>query len=136
MDSNDGGQDSKALRQKAAAEIARKKVLAAYKSGLFEQSNASSKSDRNLGIAIKRTLEKDDPLPPNSYKNTPINAATVSKNNAEEWKKYHSAWQNYYQKYYSEYYSKAAKSYIENEQKKAAESERIKAEGEKPTKNK
>ncbi|MBR2989707.1 class E sortase [Candidatus Saccharibacteria bacterium] len=53
-----------------------------------------------------------------TYKQTPINATTVSKNE-KELQNYHSAWQNYYQKYYSDYYSKAAKSYIENEKLKA-----------------
>lgn len=42
-------------------------------------------------------------------------AANISN---EEWKKYHSAWQNYYQKYYSDYYSKAAKEYVKKEQEK------------------
>ena len=47
---------------------------------------------------------------------------------AEEWKKYHSAWQNYYQKYYSDYYSKAAKDYVKKEQEKI----KSKTEEEKP----
>ena len=39
---------------------------------------------------------------------------------SESWKKYHTAWQDYYQKYYSEYYAKAARTYIEQERLKAA----------------
>lgn len=35
--------------------------------------------------------------------------------NAEDWKKYHSAWQDYYQKYYGEYYVKAARDYVARE---------------------
>ena len=34
---------------------------------------------------------------------------------SEEWKKYHSAWQDYYQKYYGDYYNKAARDYVEQE---------------------
>ena len=34
---------------------------------------------------------------------------------AEEWKKYHSAWQDYYQKYYGDYYNQAARTYVEQE---------------------
>ena len=37
---------------------------------------------------------------------------------SEEWKKYHSAWQNYYQNYYNSYYSKAAKEYLAKEKEK------------------
>ena len=33
----------------------------------------------------------------------------------EDWKKYHSAWQDYYQKYYGEYYGKAAREYVARE---------------------
>lgn len=49
-------------------------------------------------------------------KNEPV----TQKINSESWKKYHSAWQDYYQKYYSEYYSKAARTYIEKERLKDA----------------
>jgi sortase A len=34
---------------------------------------------------------------------------------SDEWKKYHSAWQDYYQKYYGNYYNKVAKDYVERE---------------------
>lgn len=46
-----------------------------------------------------------------NLKNTPINQTLVN----EEWKQYHSAWQNYYQNYYNDYYSKAAQSYLATE---------------------
>ena len=49
-------------------------------------------------------------------KNEPV----APKINSESWKKYHSAWQDYYQKYYSDYYSKAARTYIEKERLKDA----------------
>ena len=44
----------------------------------------------------------------------------TDKIDAETWKKYHSAWQDYYQKYYSEYYSNAAKNYVAKERLKDA----------------
>lgn len=53
-----------------------------------------------------------------ALKDVPINQTNIN----EEWKKYHSAWQNYYQNYYSDYYSKAAQSYLATEKLK---SERI-----------
>lgn len=46
---------------------------------------------------------------------------------AETWRRYHAAWQNYYQHYYSEYYSNAARNYVAQERLKsyrAAEDER------------
>jgi len=55
--------------------------------------------------------------PNNSHmKDEPVNP----KINSESWKRYHTAWQDYYQKYYSEYYSNAAREYIAKEQLKAA----------------
>lgn len=53
-----------------------------------------------------------------ALKNTPINQTSVD----DEWKRYHSAWQNYYQNYYNDYYSKAAQNYLAAEKLK---SERI-----------
>ena len=35
-----------------------------------------------------------------------------------DWKKYHTAWQDYYQKYYSQYYMNAAKEYVAKTQVK------------------
>lgn len=99
MDSKDGGQTSSDLQRQAAAAIARKKVLAAY-------AEHAKKSAATEGSKNTDTHLKDEPITP--------------KINSESWKKYHSAWQNYYQKYYSEYYSTAAKNYIAKERLKDA----------------
>ncbi len=46
-----------------------------------------------------------------------------------DWKKYHTAWQDYYQKYYSQYYMNAAKEYVARTQvKQLREEEEKKAE--------
>ena len=103
MDSKNGGQSSDDPARQAAAQIARRKVLAAY------------------AEAAKKSLKEPDNS--SHMKNEPI----APKINSESWKKYHSAWQNYYQKYYSEYYSTAAKNYIAKERLKDA---RAKAEEE------
>ena len=93
MNSESGGQKSSDLQRQAAAALARKKVLAAYADNAKKSAReAAAKSDGHM---------KDEPISP--------------KINSESWKKYHSAWQDYYQKYYSEYYSKAARTYIEKE---------------------
>lgn len=97
MDSNTGGQSSSDLQKQAAAAIARKKVLAAYAESAQKAQKLTSDNNSHM-------------------KNEPI----TTKIDSESWKKYHSAWQNYYQKYYSEYYSKAARAYIEKEKLKEA----------------
>ena len=97
MDSANGGQSSNDLQRQAAAALARKKVLAAYAENAKKSAQEAVTNDGHL---------KDEPISP--------------KINSESWKKYHSAWQDYYQKYYSEYYSKAARTYIEKEKLKQA----------------
>ncbi|MBQ6313676.1 class E sortase [Candidatus Saccharibacteria bacterium] len=97
MDSKNGGQSSSDLQKQAAAALARKKVLAAYAESAKKAQKESNSSDGHL---------KSEPITP--------------KIDSESWKKYHSAWQDYYQKYYSEYYSKAARAYIEKEKLKEA----------------
>lgn len=95
MDSKNGGQSSNDLQRQTAAAIARKRVLAAYAKSAEEARKEASKNNAHL---------KNEPVP--------------SRLNSESWKKYHSAWQNYYQKYYSEYYSRAAQNYIAKERLK------------------
>ena len=99
MDSNNGGQSSSDLQRQAAAAIARKKVLAAY-------AESAQKAAKENAATTHDTHMKDEPV--------------TTKINSESWKKYHSAWQDYYQKYYSEYYSNAARNYIEKERLKDA----------------
>ncbi|MDO5451578.1 MAG: sortase [Candidatus Saccharibacteria bacterium] len=97
MNSENGGQNSSDLQRQAASVLARKKVLAAYAANA--KKSALKADDGNAHM-------KSEPISP--------------KINSESWKKYHSAWQDYYQKYYSEYYSKAARTYIEKEKLKQA----------------
>ena len=99
MDSEASGQSQSQLQRQAAAAIARKKVLAAY-------TESAQKSAAKFAKNENESRMKDEPIAP--------------KINSESWKKYHSAWQDYYQKYYSEYYSNAAKNYVAKERLKAA----------------
>lgn len=94
MDSDNGGQSSDLGRQ-AAAQIARRKVLAAYAA-------AAQKKTSGTG------------------QNSHLKDGAAPKINSESWKRYHSAWQDYYQKYYSEYYANAAKEYVAKERLKDA----------------
>lgn len=121
MDSDTGGQfsngfsrsNSSDAQRRAAVDIARQKVLAAY---------ASSAQNGPLGaqnpVAARQAIYSggSTSTPATHYKNTP----EPSHINSESWKTYHSAWQDYYQKYYSEYYSNAARNYIAKERLKDA----------------
>lgn len=90
------GQSSKDLQRQTAAAIARRKVLASY------AKNAQNAQSSNQSAQTGKL--KDQP----------------PKIDSESWKKYHTAWQDYYQKYYSNYYSNAARNYIEKERLKDA----------------
>ena len=108
MDQKTGGQLQSDKSRQTAAEIARNRLLAAYSA----HAKNSPKVARDLGKTVKKLFL-------GTYKQTPIDIkANELKSDSAEWKKYHSAWQQYYQKYYSDYYSKAAKSYLENEKLK------------------
>ena len=102
MNPESGGTNE--AQRKTAAEIARRKVMAAYsnmKAGpVFYQSDKKPATRINVQQAA-------------SYKNMPIAAGM-------DFRKYHSAWQSYYQKYYNDYYSKAARQYIEKEKLREA----------------
>lgn len=100
MDSDSGGQRQRDLQRQTAAQIARKKVLAAYTEAAQKSASENRVENQHL---------KDRPM--------------TTKINSESWKKYHSAWQDYYQKYYSEYYSNAARDYIAKERLKDARSQ-------------
>lgn len=97
MNSENGGQPYSDLQRQAAAQIARRKVLAAYSEAAEKAAKESQADQAHL-------------------KDTPV----TTKIDSESWKRYHSAWQNYYQKYYSDYYSKAAQNYIAKERLKDA----------------
>ncbi|MBO7560527.1 hypothetical protein J6T21_00595 [Candidatus Saccharibacteria bacterium] len=86
------------LQMQAATNIMRRKVLASYTENIPKNS-----------VSLGRLKE------------------TTSRIDSESWRRYHTAWQDYYQKYYSEYYSNAARNYVEKERLKEA---RAKAEEE------
>lgn len=95
MNSENGGPSPEERQRQTAAEISRRRVLAAYE-------HAEN---------------------PSHLKDSPVSKVTGPQISNEEWKKYHSAWQNYYQKYYSEYYANAAKNYVAKEKLKAEREE-------------
>ena len=144
MNSDKGGQFSSDSQRWTAAEIARRKVLAAYadsaengplgqnfvgrtptqRQAIYSndksETQASTYGYQGQGYGQSHVQSQTNAT---HLKNTPV----YSQANSDAWKTYHSAWQNYYQKYYSEYYSNAARNYIAKEQLKQA---REKAEDE------
>lgn len=127
MDSSTGGQlsngfnrsNSSDSQRRAAVDIARQKVLAAYASsaenGPLGQNYSASQPRQGI-YSSDNPVTNTTSTTPAHYKDTP-EPTTV---NSDSWKTYHSAWQNYYQKYYSEYYSNAARNYIAKERLKDA----------------
>jgi sortase A len=112
MDNQNGGhQLTPAQRQQnTAAALARQKVLEAYK---HQTSNFHSPAE-------KKPEQETAPKPVATAKptTTAITNTTTPQIKTEDWRKYHSAWQDYYQKYYGEYYGKAARDYIARERMK------------------
>ncbi len=81
-----------------------------------EMTDAEKRRQTATSIARKKVLEAYK-MSPNDYK-APTQASPAPTVNAEDWRKYHSAWQDYYQKYYGEYYGKAARDYVARERLK------------------
>ncbi len=92
-------QTSAEKQRKTAIDLARQKVLNAYKSQPQNYKAANEQATYNTG---------------------------VPQINQEEWKKYHSAWQKYYQQYYGDYYNKAATEYINKEKERLAKEQETK----------
>ena len=127
MDSKTGGLSSGDKQRIAAAEIARRKVLMAYEQKeVTKAAEFIKKQDRE--VYSSDLSQNHSALESSSQQRssgvlgasaTPV-LKTVSN---EDWKKYHTAWQDYYQKYYSEYYLNAAKEYVAKQQVKAIREE-------------
>ncbi len=91
--SSDSGQSNSGRQRDAALSLVRSEIDALYKNKSREQSQTSSPSPVS------------SPSPTNSgAKSNSPNPQIHQKSNADQWKKYHSAWQTYYQKYYEQYY--------------------------------
>ena len=119
MDNQNGGhQLSPAQRQQnTAAALARQKVLEAYK---HQTSNYHSPADKKpvQETAPKPSVTAAKPTVAAKPTTTAITNTATPQIKTEDWRKYHSAWQDYYQKYYGEYYGKAARDYIARERMK------------------
>ncbi|MBO4855658.1 sortase [Candidatus Saccharibacteria bacterium] len=87
-------------------------------SGLTEaQLSARRQQQTVTDLARKKLLEAYKTTQEKEYKE-PTKASPAPRVTSQDWQKYHSAWQNYYQKYYGEYYGKAAREYVVREKMK------------------
>lgn len=84
----------------AAADVARSQLSAIYDSPQTTQAVAPAKTQLTTDQPHHASQTAE------AYQRTHTNQHVVQ---AEQWKKYHSAWQNYYQKYYEQYYTGAVK---------------------------
>jgi sortase A len=82
------------LGQTAAANVVRNQIDTIYDNATQDAPVASQPAP----TPVAQTTEEDVPNP---YERTHSEHAEVQ---AEQWNKYHSAWQEYYQKYYERYY--------------------------------
>ncbi|MCQ2570677.1 MAG: class E sortase [Candidatus Saccharibacteria bacterium] len=119
MDNKNGGQSStppswNAWGQAAAQKAANGQVAQKPKS--TEPTAAQKQQQTAANIARQKVLEAYKHQPQN-YRE-PTKEAPAPQIKTEDWRKYHSAWQDYYQKYYGEYYGRAAKEYVARERLK------------------
>jgi sortase A len=80
--------------QAAAANVVRGQIDTIYSSDAPANAQAVTNTDTD-------TVRQQDLVSTNPYDRTQINPAEIQ---ADQWKQYHSAWQDYYQKYYERYY--------------------------------
>lgn len=101
--SSQGGdsQVSHANQQNAAADLIRMQIDSMYDSSQAESSAAPAQSPQPQPQAQQQQSQQqvsaDSPFNRTYASDTP--------KQTEQWKQYHSAWQNYYQKYYEQYYT-------------------------------
>lgn len=119
MDNQKGGQSNAVPSWNTWGQAAAKKAASSEASQpekKAELSAAQKQQQTTAAIARQKLLE--------AYKHQPQNYREPTKQSpspqvkSEDWRKYHSAWQDYYQKYYGEYYGRAAKEYVARERLK------------------
>lgn len=108
-------------QQRTVADIARQKVLEAYRkqSQSYQQPTIQHQHTATTVVAPQAQSAASNAASRQATPLTPRTApATAARVSADEWRRYHSAWQEYYQKYYGEYYGRAAKEYVARERLK------------------
>lgn len=118
MDNQKGGQSSTPPSWNAWGQAAAQNAAngPAVQQKSTEPSAAQKQQQTATALARQKVLEAYKHQPQN-YRE-PTKQAPAPQVKAEDWRKYHSAWQDYYQKYYGEYYGRAAKEYVARERLK------------------
>ena len=118
MDNQKGGQANtppswNAWGQMAAKNASNNATQNADNAKAAELSSMQKQQQTATELARKRVLEAYKHSP-QDYK-APTQSSPAPQANADDWRRYHSAWQDYYQKYYGEYYGKVAREYVARE---------------------
>ena len=131
MDNQKGGQTNTPPSWNAWGQAAAKKGASATQSSTAtpktsELTPAQKQQQTATELARKKVLEAYGKTQ-QDYKE-PTQSSPTPRATAEDWRRYHSAWQDYYQRYYGSYYGKAAQDYIARErlkmEREAAEKQR------------
>ena len=113
QNTSDNGTPTNSNQREAALSLVRNEINNLYKSknqpALTNQGNIQNNESGILNISHNSDTAANNPTNNNSQNqyttnSQPANQAYLQQLNAEQWKKYHSAWQTYYQKYYEQYY--------------------------------
>lgn len=120
MDNQKGGQSNTIPSWNAWGQAASKNAVnsnsQSQQTTTAQLTSAQKQQQTATALARQKVLDAYKHQPQN-YRE-PTKQAPTPQVNAEDWRKYHSAWQDYYQKYYGDYYGRAAKEYVARERLK------------------
>lgn len=109
--------DTSSHKKDAAADIIRRELEGIYSGGSGEAtphttpiSHTTPTQATRAEVGQKVAQSQTDSLEPSSPYDKTHSAPSLSQ--ADQWKQYHSSWQNYYQKYYEQYYVSAVKQQL------------------------
>ena len=111
QNTSDNSTPTNSNQREAALSLVRNEINNLYKSknqpALTNQGNIQNNGSGILNISHNSDTVANNPINNNSQNqyttnSQPANQAYIQQLNAEQWKKYHSAWQTYYQKYYEQ----------------------------------
>ena len=117
MDNQKGGQSNATPSTNAWGQAAAKNAMEQSENRATTELTSAEKQRQTVSDIARQKL-LDAYKHQNQDYREPTKQAPAPQVNAEDWRKYHTAWQNYYQKYYGEYYGKAAKEYVARERLK------------------
>lgn len=109
-------------QRKAAAAIARQRVLAAFKQHPENYTDIETpeiKQQVAEDIKIEQSGQHSSESPKQALHQTLANDTTQPKVSERQWHQYHSAWQSYYRKYYENYYTSAVRKVAASQAKQA-----------------